>query len=121
MKIKTSDIANNPYRVGFFFVATPLVTEILAMHEFADSVTFADDFAGSVCKVGVNPTATFVIDVKKNGSSIGSISISTLGVATFSTTGGAASFVSGDVISFVGPSPVDATVAQCTVTLKGTF
>lgn len=121
MKIKRTDLSGEAYRVGFFFVDTPVTAETLAMHVFTDDVTFADDFAGSVASVGVDATATFVLDVLKEGVSVGSISISTLGVATFSTTSGTVAFATGETIKIVGPVTIDDTIQQVAVTLVGTI
>lgn len=121
MKIKRTDLSGEVYRVGFFFVDTPVTAETLAMHIFTDDVTFADDFAGSVASVGVNATATFVLDVLREGVSVGSISISTSGDATFSTTGGTVSFASGETIEIVGPVTIDDTIRKVAVTLMGTI
>lgn len=84
------------------------------------AIDFPDDFAGSVGHCGTNPTATAAYDVKKNGSSIGSISISTSGVFTFSTTGGATSLAISDRITINAPSPQDATLANVGISLLGT-
>lgn len=107
------------YRVGFFFIDTPVTDEPLLRHCFTDAVTFGDDFAGSAGSVGTNPTATFTLDVLKNGVSVGSIEVSTSGVVTFATTGGGVAFAIGDVLSVVAPTSVDSTVAQGSFTFKG--
>ncbi len=106
------------YRVGFFFTTAPLSLEVLLLHVFTDAVTFADDFAGARGDAGTDPAATFVLDVRKNGASVGSISVSTSGVFTFSTTGSSVSFAAGDRMSIVGPSTVGSAADVC-VTLKG--
>jgi hypothetical protein len=59
--------------------------------------------------------------VKKNGSSVGTITISTAGAYTFVTSGGATvSFVAGDYIEFYGPGVADTQIANFGVTLAGT-
>jgi hypothetical protein len=69
--------------------------------------------SGSQYKNATNPTATAVFSILKNGSSVGSISVTTGGVATFSTTGGnPVSFAIGDVLSVTAPTPQDATLAD---------
>lgn len=108
------------YRVGFFFTTAPAASEILLLHTFPDDVDFADDFADAVADIGTNPAATFNLDVLKNGSSVGTISISTGGTVTFTTTGGAVSFVTGDQLRIVGPAS-PGTAANVSVTLKGTL
>ena len=109
------------YRVGFFFIDTPAANEPLLRHVFTDAVTFTDDFGGAVASVGVNATATYVLDVKKGGASVGTISISNTGVATFATTAGSLSFAAGEVLGIYGAAVPDATLAQVAVTLKGTI
>ena len=58
---------------------------------------------------GTNPAATYTIDLQKNGSSVGSIVISTSGVVTFSTTSGAAIMLTGgtDILQAIGPASPD--------------
>ncbi len=105
------------YRVGFFVLAALAASEVAAMHVFTDAVTFPAKFAGSRASVGVNPAATFVLSVQKNGTEIGTISISTAGVVTFATSGAAAvAFAAGDVLRVVGPVTVG-TAANFAVTL----
>jgi hypothetical protein len=61
---------------------------------------------------GVNPASTLTLDVRKNGTSVGSIVIATTGVVTFTTASGAPfSIVGGtDVLEVVGPATVSAAV-----------
>lgn len=105
--------------ISFFFTSTPTSSEVLLLYTACESITLADDFAGSVGDVGTNPTASFALDVQKNGSSIGTITISTGGAFTFATTGASVSLVSGDQVKIVAPASVDATVADVSITLKG--
>ncbi len=108
--------------IAFFFTTTPTNSEVLGLYIAADAFTIAANMSGSQVSIGTNPTATFAIDVQKNGSSIGTISISTSGVATLTTTSGTSKSVSaGDVIKFVAPSTADTTIANVAVTVKGTL
>lgn len=107
------------YNVSGFFTDAPATSELLLKHIFSETVYFPDNFAGSVGHVGTNPTATFDIDVRKNGVSIGTISVATGGTVTFSTSGSSEeSFASGDYMELIAPT-ADATVANLTWTLKG--
>jgi hypothetical protein len=107
------------YAVGGFFNTAPASTEVILRHIFTQAVVFPGNFSGAQGRVGTNPTATFAVDVKKNGSSIGTMSISTSGVFTFTTTSGAAqSFAAGDYMEWVGPT-ADATIANFAATLPG--
>lgn len=108
------------YVVPFGFTSAPTTDEVLLIHVFAETVDFADDWANSADTVGTNPTASFTLTLQKNGATIGTIVVSTGGAATFATTGGATNFVAGDVLTVLAPTTVDATVANCAFTLKGT-
>jgi hypothetical protein len=96
-------------------------SQVLATVPITSAVTFADNFAGSVFACKTNPAATTVLAVMRNGTQIGSVSISTAGVATFSTIAtGTESFVAGDILRIDGPTSADATLADFGFTLKGT-
>lgn len=116
----TTAPGSDPYDLGVYIPGLPdnaaEVLKFIAVRAF----TIADEFAGSRAHTGVNPTATAVFTVLKNGGSIGSISISNTGVATFSTTGGAAeSFAAGDRLSVTAPTPQDATMADISIVFLG--
>jgi hypothetical protein len=109
-----------PYDFGFVKAATPTSSEVIGKVVIRRDVTLPADFAGAFGHVDTNPTAQFDIDVTKNGSSIGTISISTGGTFTFTTSGGTAkSIAAGSVIRFVAPASTDATVAGIAATLVG--
>lgn len=108
-----------PYDIGAFIPGSPADEALVMQYVAPRSINFPDDFAGSVGECAVNPSSTAVFDVLKNGSSIGSVSISTGGAFTFSTTGGAVSLVAGDILSMTAPSPDDATLADISIVFKG--
>ena len=108
------------YNVSGYFVTVPTSSEVLLNHIFSETVYFPDNFAGSVGHIETNPTASFVIDVQKNGSSIGTLTVGTGGSMTFATTGsGDETFNSGDRMRLLAPGTVDATAANMTFTFKG--
>jgi hypothetical protein len=108
------------YNVSGYFVTVPTATEVLLNHIFSETVYFPDNFAGSVAHIETNPTSSFVIDVQKNGSSIGTLTVGTGGSMTFATTGsGDETFNSGDRLRLLAPGTPDATAANMTWTFKG--
>lgn len=109
-----------PYDIGFSYPGAPTAALEVLKFVAVRAIDFPDDFAGSRGHVGTNPTATAAFDVKKNGSSIGSISVSTSGTFTFATTGAGTSLAAGDRISIQAPSPADATMADIGIVLMGT-
>lgn len=107
------------YRFGIGFEEVPTASYVIARHVVVDVFTLAANMAGCVAKIATNPTASFVVDLRKNGVSFGSITISTAGAMTFATTSGAAvNFAVGDVITALAPATVDATAAGFAATFK---
>lgn len=79
------------------------------------------DLAGSVGVTRVNPNATYAFDLKKNGTTFGTVSISTSGVFTFTTVSHAvADFVAGDYIDVFGAAVADTALQDVSLTLSFT-
>jgi len=123
--LKTNGAGANPawasfnFSVGFGFTSTPTASEVLLLYTFAEAVTFPDEWSGSVGDIGTNPTASFVLTVQKNGSSVGTVTISTGGAFTFVTTGTSVAFAVGDQLKVVGPATPDASAANVSITFLG--
>lgn len=112
---------NTYYDLRFGFTTTPVSDEVLDTILVGRELTFPADFTGSIGNVVTNPTATFDLDVKDDGTSIGTISISTGGVFTFTTVSNTEKVVAaGSVLTIVAPTTVDATVEDVAITLLGT-
>jgi len=110
-----------PYDMAFYFSGTvDAVDQVIAHIEVARTITIPDDFSGSQAYIGTNPAATFVFDIAKNGTAVGTLSISTGGVPTFATTGTTVTMVAGDRLTISGPDPVEATGADIGITLAAT-
>lgn len=102
----------------------PLASQNVLIYTAPSALTLPGNFASpnAYGSVGTNPTATATYTVKKNGSSIGTITISTAGVFTFATTSGAPiTLAAGDRFTVTAPSSVDPTLADVSFTLVGTF
>lgn len=123
-----SSLSNNNRLFNFSILGTALTTgERVAslVPPVGETWTYPANLAGSVGKKlssGTNPAATYNIDVRKNGSSVGTISIDTSGVVTFATSGGTPFTLTGgsDYLSVVGPTGVD-TVVDYTFMLLATY
>ena len=113
--------SGTPYVISSAFAGVLAASQVVGIHTFTQAVSFAGNFAGSYGSVGSNPTATQTFTVAKNGSSIGTIAVSTGGVVTFTTTAGAAqSFVAGDRLSITGPASPDISMSDLGFSLAGT-
>jgi hypothetical protein len=102
-------------------VGKPANAQLVCIYTAAVSATFPVNFASpnSYGSVGANPTATATYTVYKNGSSVGTVAVSTGGVFTFTTAG--FSLAAGDRLTITAPSPQDTTLADVGITLAGTL
>lgn len=99
----------------------PTTSQVIGRTVAARTIYVPADMAGSKGYIATNPTASFAIDVKVDGTSIGTITISTGGAFTFATSGGIAQVIaSGSRIEFVAPATVDATAAGIAATILAT-
>ena len=84
-------------------------------------IDIADNFAGSNADVRTNPAdGTKTFTMKVNGSSVGTVAITTGGAVTFNTTGAGLSLVAGDTLTCEPPSPEDSAMAGVTISIAGT-
>lgn len=109
------------YILGPFFTSTPTASEVLLLNVAGRAFTLAANLSGALQSyVGTNPTASFALDVQKNGATIATITVSTSGVVTATTTGGTSkSIAAGDIIKVAAPASADATAANMAFTIIG--
>lgn len=113
-------ISQQPYDVWFSPNVVMGSGTIYRLGPFTRSVTFPANFAGSQGHASVAPATTQTITVNKNGSSIGTITITSGGVFTFATTGGVAvTYNAGDWISYTNQVSADPNMLV-EITLAGT-
>jgi hypothetical protein len=122
--VTSSGTTVNTFGVVSGVAGKPGASQLVCVYTAFSAQTFPANFGSpqqSYGSVGVNPTATASYTVKKNGASVGTISISTSGVFTFTTSGGTSfSLAVGDRLTIVAPSSQDATLADVGITLVGT-
>ena len=118
--VETDVAANPPYDFSWRKEGQPAANEVVFRHALARRVRLEADFAGSVGVAGTAATADADFDVRRNGSSIGTIRYS---AASTTSTFIAASVVTlevGDEVTVVAMASVDASLADLTVTIVGT-
>lgn len=109
---------SSSYDMRFGFSATPITDEIIDTIMIGRDITIPADMLNSLGQVGVNPTSTFDMLLKDDGTTIGTISVSTSGVFTFTTVSNTEKNVlAGSVLTLVAPTSVDATVENMTMTI----
>jgi hypothetical protein len=104
--------------IGFVYSGLPLNGQTIN-YPMNQALTLKAALAGSHFSVGTNPASTATYTLKKNGSSIGTIAISTGGVFT-PTFASDVSFAAGDIFNIIAPSPQDTTLADVGLNFKFT-
>lgn len=104
-----------------FYPGVPEDSGVILYIPIITNTIFPANFTGSVSKALVAATATTVITIQKNGSSVGSITFAAAGTTgVFASSGGASvSFAAGDMLSFVNQATADATLASIGTSLYG--
>jgi hypothetical protein len=115
-----SSIVAGPYDPAMFIPGTHASGALMAQIVFPRTVTFPAGFAGSQAYAQVPATASTTLDVQQNGTSIGSITFGAgSSTATFSLAADTV-FWPGDRLAIVNQDPADSTLADLSITLKGT-
>jgi hypothetical protein len=110
-----------PYDIASGLPGLPGASALVLIFTATRAITIPANLSGSTGTVGTNPTSTATYTINKNGSSIGAVIVSTLGVVTFTTTSGTAkSLASGDRLTVVAPGSQDATLADVSFTFACT-
>lgn len=119
--IVQADLPAQPVDIPCSLTGKPGAAAIVLIFTATRALSFAANFSGAYGTAGANPTSTAAYDVLKNGSSIGTVSISTSGVFTFTTASGTSkSLAAGDRLTITGPSSQDATLSDVSFTLTAT-
>ena len=117
---------NFPFDLSFFTSGKPAAAAIMLMYTFDRTVTFVSGLTGSTGSSNVTATSTWVGDIQKSVG--GPASFSNVGTIDFAAAAQIATFTmasetvynSGDVMRVLAESPQDGTLADISVTLKGT-
>lgn len=108
------------YDLGMDFLGVPADGQIIARWVVLREITMAADFTGAAGNILTNPTATLAIDIKDDGTTIGTVSISSAGAFTFTTVSGTAKVVAaGSVVTATAPGTADTTGSDIVFTLPG--
>ena len=116
---QTPSVTNIPYDLATSIQGIPPNGLIVFTYVAPRTFTITANFVGSQAKAGTAATASAVFTIRKNGASIGTVTLAA-SATTGTFSGAAASFVAGDVLTILAPSPADATLADIGITLAGT-
>lgn len=108
-----------PYLLAFDAPGAPTASMIVFHHVFTQAVTFVASLTGSYVKAGTAATAQTDFDLKKNGSSIGTVRFAAAGTTASYVSISSSSWAAGDILTLVAPASPDATIADIWGTLVG--
>jgi hypothetical protein len=112
---------SEPRDASVFIPGLMTNNQLLYRTKATRAFTWPANLVGSNITSNVAATASTVILIKNNGTTIATITFAISGtVATFVTTGGTAKSIAvGDVVTIVGPATADTTLADVTLDLFG--
>lgn len=112
--------AGLPYDVIVGFIASPTSNQVFSTIPVVTAFDLPANLVGSIGRVGTNPAASFVFTIRKNGTTVATVTVSTSGVFTMTTVGGfVQTFAVGDILTAQAPAGVDASISNLVFALKG--
>lgn len=108
-----------PYLLSFDAPGVPTASMVVFHHVFTQAVSFVASLTDSYVKAGTAATAQTDFDLKKNGSSIGTVRFAAAGTTASYVSISASSWVAGDILTLIAPASPDATIADIWGTLVG--
>jgi hypothetical protein len=93
---------------------------VLARYPFPRTVVFPAGLTNSQGVAGTAATAQTDFDIKKNGSSVGTMRFAAAGTTASFIMASQTSFAAGDILTLVAPASPDATLANIGFALAGT-
>lgn len=109
-----------PYIVSNFFSGAPGNSALMIRHDVPGTVVFAAGLSSSVASAGTAATGSTVLTIKKNGSSVGTITFGAGQSTGVFAMASQQSFASGDVLSVHNQGSADATLADISFSIRGT-
>lgn len=118
--LSVTNSSTQPYDICAFVSGTLTASQVMLYTSVGRAFTIPAGATNSQCKALTAATATSVLQINRNGSSVGTITFvapGTTGIFSFTN---AVSFSVGDVLTVTAPSTPDTTLASVGITLIGT-
>ena len=109
-----------PFDLTAFYPGVVAASALVTRVPVARAVTFPSGLTGSIGKASAAATASTAFDVRKNGSSVGTITFAAGATSATFAAASAITLAAGDIVSIHGPSTPDATLADVGIVLAGT-
>ena len=111
---------SQPYDVGGTYPGVPAASVVLIRYPFPRAVTFPTGLTDSKGVAAVAATAQTDFDIKKNGTSAGTMRFAAAATTATFIAASPIAFAAGDVLTVVSPGSPDATLADVGYALAGT-
>jgi hypothetical protein len=109
-----------PYDIGVYFPGKPGAGATLLQLIAPRAFTLPAGLTGSQGYAGTAPTAQADLDIRKNGTSIGTITFAAAASTASFSFASEVAFVAGDRLAVIAPGTQDASLANISITFKGT-
>jgi hypothetical protein len=113
------EFVDEPFIVNCTWNGVTTASVVLIHLPVPVACTFAAAFAGSYGVATTAATAQTDFDIKKNGTSVGTLRFAAAATTATFIAASPVSFAAGDVLKLVGPATPDTTLATLGLTLKG--
>ncbi|MFC3322151.1 DUF2793 domain-containing protein [Mesorhizobium cantuariense] len=119
----TQLVVTAPTTIEFslFFASTFLANEVLAQHIVSRAFSLPAGLTGSHGVAIAAATASTVLTIKKNGSSVGTATWAVAGTTPTLAMASLTNFAIGDILTIVAPATPDATLANVSLSLLGSL
>jgi hypothetical protein len=116
----TPTVSAQPYDMGAQMTGVPSASLVLLRYKFPRSVTFPAGLTNAQGTAGTAATVQTDFDIKKNGSSVGTMRFAAAGTSATFIMASQQVFSAGDIMTVVAPASPDATLADVSFVLAGT-
>jgi hypothetical protein len=118
-KTPVSSLFVGYYDIALFAAGVMAASEVILRFTATRAFSIAAAASGSKASAGTAATASTILNLKKNGSSFGTLEFAAAATVGVFTQGTLVNFAAGDVIQISGPATADATLANISISLKG--
>jgi hypothetical protein len=115
-----ADLPTQPYDVGGSYSGAPTASLVILRYPFPRQAIFPAGLTNSQGVAATAATAQTDFDLKKNGSSVGTMRFAAAGTVASFIMASQTTFAAGDVLTVVAPGTPDATLANIGFALAGT-
>jgi hypothetical protein len=113
----TGPIGISYYDIGLFYSGAPQSSAVLMRFVTPRAFTLPTNLPGSSAQSGINATTTTVFNIRKNGSTVGTMTFIVNNASASFTLSTSVSFIAGDMLEVIAPVVADATLADISMTL----